>query len=271
MENHGKGSAVEAVARQVRASILRGDLQPGSALPGERSLSEDLGVSRLTLRSALGRLESEGLVQPVQGSGTRVLDFRASGGIDLLGHLAEVELEGGVVPVGLLADLLEFRRMVAVELLGLVAERATAAELDGLSGTLRRLARAVGEPERFMQLDLELARQLVHAGRNLALELLFNTGVRILSQHPTLDVAFGANSAHAVTVYERLLGLVRSRDAKRVRRVSARFLSALDRRTLERVGALARSVATAAPGAAEAAPGAVGAPPTATRGSEYPC
>lgn len=268
MESPGRGRAVEAVARHVRASILRGELPPGSALPGERTLSEDLGVSRLTLRSALGRLESEGLVQPVQGSGTRVLDFRASGGIDLLGHLAEVELEGGAVPLGLLADLLEFRRMVAVELLGMVAARATPAELDGLASTLRRLARAVGEPERFMQLDLELARQLVRAGRNLALELLFNTGVRILAQHPALDVAFGANSAHAVVVYERLLSLVATRDERRVRRVSARFLAALDRRTLERVAALASGVT---PGTAGRGSPPTGTPEPLDPGAKYPC
>src|SRR5687768_7988699 len=113
-----KRAAAQAADR-IRDAILVGKHPPGSSLPGERELSETLEVSRLTLRSALARLEAEGLVRPVHGSGTRVLDYRESGGVDLLGYLARLAFEGRIVPVDVLGDLLELRRAVAIEALGL--------------------------------------------------------------------------------------------------------------------------------------------------------
>lgn len=45
---------------------------PGSRLPSESDLATELGVSRASLRSALGRLAAEGLVLRKQGDGTYV-------------------------------------------------------------------------------------------------------------------------------------------------------------------------------------------------------
>ena len=45
---------------------------PGSRLPSESDLALELGVSRASVRSALGRLASEGLVLRKQGDGTYV-------------------------------------------------------------------------------------------------------------------------------------------------------------------------------------------------------
>jgi len=44
------------VIRQIEGLILRGILRPGERLPSERELSERLGVSRPSLRDALGDL-----------------------------------------------------------------------------------------------------------------------------------------------------------------------------------------------------------------------
>ncbi len=45
---------------------------PGSRLPSESELAAELGVSRASIRSALGRLAAEGLVLRKQGDGTYV-------------------------------------------------------------------------------------------------------------------------------------------------------------------------------------------------------
>lgn len=53
--------AFEAFLGQLRD----GNLRPGDRLPPERQLSEQLGISRLTLGNVLGKLEDEGWVQSI--------------------------------------------------------------------------------------------------------------------------------------------------------------------------------------------------------------
>jgi DNA-binding FadR family transcriptional regulator len=65
-------SVAATAADAIRLRILTGRYASGQSLPGERELSEELGVSRLTLRAALSHLEAEGLVRAVHGSGPQI-------------------------------------------------------------------------------------------------------------------------------------------------------------------------------------------------------
>lgn len=59
--------------RQALATaIAGGSLRPGLALPSERELAQQLGLSRMTVRRAFEELKQLGLVEQRQGSGTYV-------------------------------------------------------------------------------------------------------------------------------------------------------------------------------------------------------
>ena len=55
-------------------NIDSGTLRPGDRLPSERKLAEQLQVSRTSVREALGRLETIGLLESRHGLGTFVKD-----------------------------------------------------------------------------------------------------------------------------------------------------------------------------------------------------
>ena len=55
------------VEHQIREAILRGDVAPGERLPPETELAKQLGVSRPTVREALGALAAAGLIRKVAG------------------------------------------------------------------------------------------------------------------------------------------------------------------------------------------------------------
>jgi GntR family transcriptional regulator len=63
----GSGPLHVAIAEQIAAAIASGELVPGTRLPPERHLAESLGVSRMTVRQALGALERDGLLRRVVG------------------------------------------------------------------------------------------------------------------------------------------------------------------------------------------------------------
>ncbi|EQB19181.1 MAG: GntR family transcriptional regulator [Novosphingobium lindaniclasticum] len=60
------------LARSLREHISSGAIDPGSALPSERDLSEMAGLSRVTVRKGIEQLIDEGVLVRKQGSGTFV-------------------------------------------------------------------------------------------------------------------------------------------------------------------------------------------------------
>jgi GntR family transcriptional regulator len=82
------GGKAHRVYLLLRDQILRGGQAPGTLLPGELRLAAEHGVSRVTVRRALDRLESEGLIDRRAGAGTRVAG--AEGGAPLAADFASL-------------------------------------------------------------------------------------------------------------------------------------------------------------------------------------
>ncbi|WP_245802994.1 GntR family transcriptional regulator [Corynebacterium phocae] len=61
-----------AQLKEILKQLCRTELRPGDALPGERILEDTYGVSRITVRRAIGDLVAEGLLRRVRGKGTFV-------------------------------------------------------------------------------------------------------------------------------------------------------------------------------------------------------
>src|SRR6478609_5203827 len=68
----------------LRARILDGVLAPGAKLPSESELTAAHGVSRITVRQALGALQAEGLIVKLHGKGAFVSHSRAAQSLNRL-------------------------------------------------------------------------------------------------------------------------------------------------------------------------------------------
>lgn len=84
---------------QIKTNLRRlwedGVLKSGELLPSEKELAEHYGVSRLTVRQAVGDLAAEGLLEPKQGVGTFVAQpkpFQVK--LSRIGYTARMKLAG---------------------------------------------------------------------------------------------------------------------------------------------------------------------------------
>ncbi|BBH21794.1 transcriptional regulator [Paenibacillus baekrokdamisoli] len=71
-ERASKKPLYQQIADHLERRISYGELPPGSILPSERKLAEQLEVNRSTVIQAYEELRASGLVESVVGSGTRV-------------------------------------------------------------------------------------------------------------------------------------------------------------------------------------------------------
>ncbi len=63
------------ISNYIQDEILKGTWKPGEKIPSENELAETLGVSRMSLRSAIQRCNAIGLTETRVGEGTFVQDF----------------------------------------------------------------------------------------------------------------------------------------------------------------------------------------------------
>ncbi|TCT39909.1 GntR family transcriptional regulator [Martelella mediterranea] len=68
----GDGPLYIRLKNAIEEAVDAGRLAPGTALPAERELAMELGVSRVTVRRAIDALAQDGLLQRRHGSGTFV-------------------------------------------------------------------------------------------------------------------------------------------------------------------------------------------------------
>ena len=73
LQNDGAGSLPDRIYARVVEAILRGDFAPHNKLPTEEALSAQFGVSRPTVREALARLRSDGIIDSRRGAGSTVI------------------------------------------------------------------------------------------------------------------------------------------------------------------------------------------------------
>lgn len=140
----------DAIAATLERRILEGSLKPGDRLPPERELAADLGVSRPSLREAIQKLASKGMVTSRQGGGTYVTDALETSFSDPWQDMM------GKHP-NLREDMLEFRRMIEGQAAEWAAERATDADRQRLEQTFAALRAAFDSDDTDKRSDADIA------------------------------------------------------------------------------------------------------------------
>src|SRR4051794_19672102 len=155
--------------------VLSGRYEPGEKLPTQRALAAELDVNMASVREAVKRLEQLGLVEVRHGDAMRVTDWRTSGGLDVIAH---VLFGAGGLDHGMLAQLMEARRLMLAEAARLAAERRSKDQAQRLETLAERIATAP-DAAAAQALDFAFFSELVEAAGNVVLVLVMNSIRRV--------------------------------------------------------------------------------------------
>jgi GntR family transcriptional repressor for pyruvate dehydrogenase complex len=155
-----KAGISEQVYNQLKENILHGKWQPGDKIPSENQLVSLLGVSRVSIRMAIQRLVTLGLLEARVGNGTYVTHFTPSVFINELGQIIlkpEDQLE-----------IMEFRKALETEALKLAVIRATdedLRELENIHNRARKAFKAL-DVDAYHREDIKYHMQIFKMSKN---------------------------------------------------------------------------------------------------------
>jgi GntR family transcriptional repressor for pyruvate dehydrogenase complex len=147
------------LAADLRTRIVDGVIQPGEKLPSENTLISEFGVSRTVVRSALTRLQAEGLVETERGRGSFALTPPSEGPQAGPGSRPVVSMEDRL-------HLLEFRMGVEAEAAALAARNHTERQLRAVDKALEEFTASADHPAHAMKSDFEFHRAIAAASGN---------------------------------------------------------------------------------------------------------
>lgn len=174
----------DTVHAYLRDRILGGELAPGAAVPSERDLADQLKVNRHAVREALNRLQQARLVQVSHGGPTRVLDWHATGGLELITDLARDS--GNQMDANFTRAIVELRACIGADVARRAAERASPDQRERAARLAEAAAAAVDLPQRARANEC-LWTELVDAAANVAYRLALNSLLEGVTAHPELD------------------------------------------------------------------------------------
>jgi GntR family transcriptional regulator, transcriptional repressor for pyruvate dehydrogenase complex len=125
----------DQVEQQIRTAILEGQFAQGEKLPPETSLAQQFGVSRPTIREALGALVSAGLIRKIPGvaGGSFVNTVTADSLSEMLTESVGTILRLGALDVG---ELTAVRAVLEVPAAEWAAKNRCQEDLDAMRGII---------------------------------------------------------------------------------------------------------------------------------------
>lgn len=157
-----KRTVKDQISDKLIYMIHSGLLRVGDELPSERELASTLGVSRETVRAAMGVLHARKMIEVSQGARTRVLGtgpYSLHESVSTLGNLRDRSFE----------EVAEARAAVELQVIRLAAQRISNNELARLAVLVHDQESMLGDPVRFQISDREFHATLYKACGNALL------------------------------------------------------------------------------------------------------
>jgi len=155
----------DAVASQLEALIRSEHFGSDGRLPSERELAEQFGVGRGSMREAIRKLETLGIIVKNHGVGTFAVSPDPNGAATSISLLSA----GDVTAL----ELFEVRYAVEPTTAALSAERRTAQDIRKLRALMDRFQGAGVTAEDFVALDYEFHRLIVQSSKNRLLAEMY--------------------------------------------------------------------------------------------------
>jgi GntR family transcriptional regulator, transcriptional repressor for pyruvate dehydrogenase complex len=157
----------DEIAQRIAQLIRSQEYEPGSRLPAISDMARQFGVGSPTLREALKKLETVGVVAIRHGSGVYV--GRSPDSLLITNPVIEAR-----ATKKLLVDLIEARIPIESETAALAARNATKAQLDEMDRLLALARQSLDDPQRLTKVNLAFHGEIALASGNAVMHQILD-------------------------------------------------------------------------------------------------
>ncbi|WCB93407.1 hypothetical protein DSM104299_02120 [Baekduia alba] len=199
------------VAQLLLQRLRTAEFPPGSRLPAERQLAEELGVSRPTIREALAALELMGVVDTHVGAGTFVREIPPDD---------PARPSAATSPDASPSEVLQVRLLVEPSAARLAARNWDRQSLAAIQRPVRQLERAAeaGSDEHPTKEDRQFHTAITAAAGNTVLDTLLGPLWAMMSQSLWRNLKergwTAAHTAQVAAEHREIFEAIRSRDVE---------------------------------------------------------
>lgn len=211
---------------QLVAHLINGAWREGERIPPERELSNQLGVGRTSLREALKALEIMGMIETRLGDGTYVCHRSEFLSRPLLWAIIGSDHTEA-------KELVEARRVIECELVGLAAERATPEDLKEIGDHLDRMETHLVDLVAFQEADIDFHLAVAKAAHNRILQNALQLIRNLMHQWIGKALAQEGAALRAVEHHKHIFLAIAKRDSERARLAMREHLDTMGRYLLE--------------------------------------
>lgn len=205
------------VVNHIRSLIENGTLHPGDKIPPEREFARSLKISRASLRTGIGYLETMGVIKVRHGVGTFVTDGPAEFGkssFDLMSALH------GFQPW----QMFETRLIIESNLAALAAERGREEHHIALAEEVVEIFAAVDRPGDFLVHDVQFHRILSQASGNPILAAVMETITSALYDRRRKTAERSTTLRESAEMHRMIYRAIRARDPVEARKLMEQHL-----------------------------------------------
>ena len=175
---------VEQAVAALHEYIVEGGLEPGTVLPSESEMVEQIGVSKFSMREALRVAQSQGLIEISQGRRTRVADVSIKPAAGIMSLLMKRSKH-------LLLELTEARRSLEISIVRLAALRRTDEQVEAMERTISGMEANQNDVSFCVDQDIEFHEIMTQATENRVFEVIYESMAELLreSRQKTLQIS----------------------------------------------------------------------------------
>lgn len=201
-----KKSISDQVFDQMKNQIANRTWKPGQKLPSETELTKIFNVSRVTIRNALQRLNTLGLIETRFGEGSFVIEANIGE------QVKNVLIPNVYLQPHNAREVLQFRCAIEVETAGFAAEFATEKDIKNLKKIYKKQLACKNDHVAFADCDLRFHYAIASASGNSLITASYEILYEIL-QDAMIKCVESLGSEIGIPYHEKLISAIEAHDS----------------------------------------------------------